>query len=73
MAFLKPQADPAYDYTVRAKLSGVEAEEIDGSVIKSIVCLSRGSRLSSQNPHGGSQLSVAPVAGDLIPSSGLCV
>ena len=35
-----------------------------GSVVKSTDCSSRGPRFNSQHPHGGSQLSVAPVPED---------
>ena len=38
----------------------------DGSVVKS--CSSRGPGFNSQHPHGSSQLSVAPIPGDLTPS-----
>jgi hypothetical protein len=40
--------------------------------IKSTGCSSRGPRLNSQHPHGGLQLTVTPVLGDLILYSGLC-
>ena len=38
------------------------------SVVNSIGCSFRGPGFNSQHPHGGSQLSVAPVPGNLIPS-----
>lgn len=37
----------------------------DSSVVKSSSCSSRRAGLSSQHPHGGSQVSIAPVPGDL--------
>ena len=43
----------------------------DGSVIKNTGCSCRGPRFSSQHPHGGSQPSVTPAPGNLMPSSGL--
>ena len=36
----------------------------DGSVVKSTDCPSRGPGFNSQHPHGSSQLSEDPVAGD---------
>jgi hypothetical protein len=39
----------------------------DGSVVKSTPYSSRGLGFNSQHPHGGSQLSVTPVPGDLCP------
>lgn len=39
------------------------------SVIKYTGCPCRGPRFKSQYPHGGSQLSVTPVSGNLTPSS----
>ena len=39
--------------------------------LRSTGCSSRGPRFNSQHPHGSSQVSVTPVPGDLIPSSGL--
>jgi hypothetical protein len=37
----------------------------DGSAVKSTARSSRGHEFDSQNPHGGSQVSVAPVGGYL--------
>ena len=37
-------------------------------MVKSIGCSSRGPEFNSQHPHGGSQPSVTPVLGDLMPS-----
>lgn len=41
----------------------------DGSVTESSDCSSRGARFGSQYPHGGSQSSMTPFPGHLIPSS----
>jgi hypothetical protein len=38
-------------------------------VVKSTGCSYRAPRFNSQHPHGGSQPSIIPVPGDLIPSS----
>jgi hypothetical protein len=40
-------------------------------VVKSTGCHSRRHRFDSQHPHGRLQLSVTPVAGDQMPSSGM--
>lgn len=40
---------------------------------KSTGCFSTGPGFDSQHTHGGTQLSVTPVPGDLTPSSGFCV
>ena len=40
----------------------------DDSAVRSTGCSSRGPGFNSQNPHGGSQLSVAPIPGDQAPS-----
>ena len=45
----------------------VGAGELDGSVVKSTDCSSRGPEFNSQQPHGGSQPSVT----DLMSSSGV--
>jgi hypothetical protein len=42
--------------------------ERNGLVVKSTGCPSRGPGFNSQHPHGGSQVSVSPVPGDLTPS-----
>ena len=44
----------------------------DGLVVKSIDCSSRGPGFSAQHPEVSSQWAVTPVAGDLLPSSGMC-
>jgi hypothetical protein len=40
----------------------------DGSVVKSMTCDSKGPGFNSQHPHGSSQLSVTPGAGDMTTS-----
>lgn len=47
-----------------------------GPAIKSTGCSSRVPRFDSQHPHGGSELPVTPVPGELTPSlgsTGVCV
>ena len=44
---------------------------IDSLVIKSIGCFPIGPGINSQHLHGGSQASVTPVLGNLMPSSDL--
>jgi hypothetical protein len=41
-------------------------------VVKRTDCSCRGPRLGSQHPHGSPQLSLTPVPGDMMPSTGLC-
>jgi hypothetical protein len=41
---------------------------MDGSEVKGTICSCRGHGFGSQNPHGGSQTSVTPVPGALMPS-----
>ena len=42
----------------------------DGSVFKCICCSSIGPRFNSQHLHDNSELSITPIPGDLMPSSG---
>lgn len=43
---------------------------INGSAVRTLAYSSRGTGMNFWHPHDGSQLSVVPVVGDLMPSSG---